>query len=436
MVRFLRKSKPIETQIEYSEKWFDENSCKSLRDLYSDFLKVKIGDHDPFILDLSERIRSFFSIPFEKIQLLSEFELYIKLPEDQKVFLNSLDDKDLSNWYDKMLSELKDIYAETIIESLRRNELKHSLSGIKSNIPALIERCFSFLVFDSLKGVEVIKKTKPFHLADTRILFIDILEATLNPDFFDGHLFRLCKGDSQKRINKWFSIAMNNSIDKIDSLSDEEQIALIPKIELILKHEQNYKISKEKNYKGIKKFEKFYLLILKRFEKKLNLLREKQFNESVQKKLDIFEAQIEPVINKDESFKVKKHFFYIGKKTSDSPKIMKKNKEKFRTFFKRIKHKFSNNYSLSDFESLYESTVNYVEKFDCQIEIKELIFIVKFLKEKEIISQYKMWKIVKNRFLINGEEIAMPEKELAQISKSINLELNKEVYKTLNSYLE
>jgi len=528
MNNFSNKSKPIEAQIEYSEKWFDENPDKGLRDLYSDFLKVKIGDHDPFIMDLSERIRSFFSIPFEKIQSLSEFELYTKLPEDQKIFLKSLDDKDFRNWYDELVTILKDIYAETIIESLKKKELKHSLSRIKSNIPALCERCFSYLVFDSLKGVEVVKQAKLFQIADTRILFLDIFETTLNPDFFDGHLFRLCNGDSQKRINKWYSIAIDNIINRIDNLTDEEQIALIPDIELLLKHEQNYKRAKSRNYLGIEGLEDFYLIILNRFEKKLREFNEKKENEKFHSKIDDLLVQIKlylgrggdyiliqlkkileenfnklndelkksaeniinqinnyienkpdhlevffkkisdqlstitsKIENRDEEYKnkfetidnrlnfineklekeavkSKKYFFSIGVKSIDTDKSKQEKIDKFRKFFKANKQKFSKNYKLSEFDSLYDSRVKYVEKFDFEGDILDLLELIVFLKTEniEIITQNKIWKVVKSRFLIKGDDIDFDETQLAQKATDIKFEKTSKRFRELNSCLE
>jgi hypothetical protein len=402
-----KKKVVLEEPTLYSENWFDNYSDKSLRDLYHDYKLMNFDIHDEFILDLSCRIKSAFSIPYDDIQLFESTLLYNRLTDDVKDSLMSIEIIALRNCYFEMINILKDEFVNIIAERVKANNEKNSLDYILGTIHRLCEDCFNDIVFISAKAIEELKKNKLFKYAEAETILLEIIKETLKPDNFNKEQLRFSHKDHQSMRDKWYEIVIRHTVNKLNSLPVEEKIGLIPTIEQYLHNEQNFKVAKKHDYEGIEGLEEFYQLFLQRF-----------------KDLEI--------VNKEKEENIK-GYFLVGKKDDSKEKIEKKTLQ-LRNFLYSIKHRFDNN--PSDLKSIFKPWAD-EHKYKGNLffigDFKELMGIFGFLIGKDIVREANI-KLLKNRVLINGERITKTD---TNISVNIN-KFRKETsgwYKTYTTFL-
>lgn len=411
----LLKNTPPKVKIDYSSDWFERYSEMNLWELYDDFHYENGFEDDAFFIKLLIKLKPSFEIPFSEIRPFSSSHLYCITKDSVKVFLSTIEPKELGFYYRKMIDVLSESYVNFLFDLIKQGKIRDSIEYYKKGIHNICEDCLHALIYDSATGVEFISNNEVFKIADKKSIFFDIIDETIKPEYFRGRYFYLCNRSPHGTISKWYEIAIKHTIFKLSNLNIDDKIALIPVLKENLFSEQNLKLAKGFNYSGIDGLEDFYKTFLERFEKEEKRKLEKQ---------------------KEDLVKINKYYFKIGVKADNQKQVIEKQNQLCRVFKELQKGmKFYGEYYFIDFKSLYDTKVNYIEKFDWQGDIRELVGVFEFLKAKEVISPFEIWKTVKNRFLINGEEINKPKEKLADICRNVNLNPKSELYRILNSCL-
>lgn len=402
MIRIFKKKDILEEPIEYSENWFDKYSDMSLRDLYNDYKHIKFDFHDEFILDLSYKIKSAFSIPFDDIKPFESTLLYSRLQSDVKDCLMSVGTSILRNFYYEMINILKDEYVSGIEDRVKTNYEKNTLSYILGTIHQLCEDCFHDILFFSAKALEELQKNKLFKYADADALLCEIIKNKIQSKHFSREQLRFTYKNHQSMRDKWYEIAIKHTVDKLNGLPSEDKLALIPIIKNYLHNEQNFKVAKGFEYKGIDGLEKFYKLLLVRYERINN-----------------------GVNSIDNSEKL---FFMIGKKGDTEKEIIDK-KQLLRKFLKFIKYKFADSPSIEALESLYDEKGKYVENFDFTGDYKEFQRIISFLQYKKILGSKNINKVICSRILFNGKKLEKSSGTMSSERSQIYFDKKSDWYK-------
>jgi hypothetical protein len=409
------KGKPV---FNYSYKWFEIYPDRGLHELYQDFLESNPWDKEVFFIDLSVYLRSSFEISYDDIQHPVEHYTCVNLSGASKQLINEIEKKDLMPLFEYMIP----VYIEVLIDQtknlIQERCIIDSLNSIRNNAKTTLENIFSRLIINSAMLVRnFVLNDNIYRFADSNAILFDIIKESIKKESFSVHTFTLAHGTEKQYIDKVHEIAIMHTAFVLDRLSYEEKLALIPTLKQYLHNEQNFKVAKRFDYKGIDGLEVFYKTFLGRFEK--------ERDEKIKK-----EKKVE-----DEN---KKMFFQIGSKKDINPKNVREHIEKkelqFKNLFIRMKHKFLNNPSASDFESLFNPGVKYYEKFNWIGSKKEFIILIKFLKEKGIVRQTKIQQVLNARFLINGKEISNTDSQSSIICQA-RLDYKSMWVKSLVDYL-
>lgn len=404
------ESKPA---IKYSYKWFDLYPDSDLQELYQNFLRSNHYNKEVFFIDLSIHIKPFFEVPYDQIQHPAEHYTFSHVNgKASKKLIKDLEREELIQLYKTMIPVYQEVFFNQKKSLIKEGHKTGSLNSIRTKTRSLLEGVFNRLINTSAMLLDqMVVGDDIYRHGNLKTILFDIIKESTKKESFHVHTFTLAHGTPEHFIDKVHEIAIRHTVFVLDRLTDEEKVALIPTLKRYLQNEQNFKVAKGIEYKGIDGTEKFYQLFLDRF---IEIEKEMLYNEKEEKS---------------------KEYFVVGLKTDSKEEIETKTL-KLRNFLHRIKDRFENdpNHLKSIFkpwvdEYKYKDNLYFIGDF------KELARIIGFLISKKIIRQANI-KVLKNRVLINGKEkITKTDNNISVSISNAKKETNSAWYKDLNGYL-